>query len=78
MISEFPLFAFTTLAGLSGGAYVAAAVFGGADAGEKKRAWLLPLVCLVLLGLGLLGCLGHLGRPLMFMNALANPTSMIA
>lgn len=78
MISEFPLFAFTTLAGLSGGAYVAAAVFGGADAGEKKRAWLLPLVCLVLLGLGLLGCLGHLGRPLMFMNALANPTSMIS
>ena len=78
MISEFPLFAFTTLAGLSGGAYVAAAVFEGADAGEKKRAWLLPLVCLILLGLGLLGCLGHLGRPLMFMNALANPTSMIA
>lgn len=78
MISEFPLFAFTTLAGLSGGAYVATAAFGGADAGEKKRAWLLPLVCLVLLGFGLLGCLGHLGRPLMFMNALANPTSMIA
>ena len=79
MISEFPLFVFTTLAGLSGGAYVARAVFDSKDSEVgAKRAWLLPLVCLVLLGAGLLGCLGHLGRPLMFMNALANPTSMIA
>lgn len=76
MISEFPLFIFTTLAGLSTGAYVAGAVFGRRE--DAPRAWLQPLVCLLLLGFGLLGVLGHLGRPAMFVNALANPTSMIA
>lgn len=76
MISEFPLFVFTTLAGLAAGASVVSAVFFTKE--EEKRSWMLPLACLVLLGVGLLGCLGHLGRPLMFLNALSNPSSMIS
>lgn len=76
MISEFPLFVFTTLGGLSAGAYIANAVFPLDK--ERKNPWLFDLVCLVLLGLGLIGCLGHLERPAMFMNALANPAAGIA
>lgn len=76
MISEFPLFVFTTLGGLAAGAYVASAVFPvGKDA---KRPWLFPLVCLVLLAAGLIGCLFHLARPMLFLNALANPMAGIA
>lgn len=77
MISEFPLFAFTTLSGLAAGGYAVGAVFRGQKA-ESKMTWLFPLVCIVLLGLGLCGTLAHLGHPERFLNALANPTSMIA
>ena len=77
MISEFPLFVFTTLAGLAAGAYIVSAIFTASDK-EEKRPWLFPLTCIVLLGVGLLGCLGHLGRPMMFLNALSNPSSMIS
>lgn len=77
LITEFPLFAFTTLGGLSAGAYVAAACFAG-DECKAKRPWLFPLVCLALLGIGLLGVLGHLGRPERFLLAMSNPASMIA
>lgn len=77
MISEFPLFAFTTLGGLAAGAYVVGAFFPSAER-ETKRPWLFPLVCIVLLGVGLLGVLGHLGRPERFLFALSNPSSMIA
>ncbi len=77
MISEFPLFAFTTLGGLAAGAYVVGAFFPSAVR-EAKRPWLFPLVCIVLLGAGLLGVLGHLGRPERFLFALSNPSSMIA
>ncbi len=76
MISEFPLFVFTTLAGLSAGAYIANAAFPLDK--ERSMPWAFPLVCLVLLGLGLLGCLSHLMRPTMFLNALANPGAGIA
>ena len=76
MISEFPLFCFTTLAGLAAGAYVVAAVFLVGK--ESKRAWLFPLVCLVLLGVGLLGLPMHLGRPERLLTALTHPTAMIA
>lgn len=79
MISEFPLFLFTTLGGLAAGAYVASAFLPrGEDGANEKRPWLFPLVCLVLLGVGLLGVLGHLGRPERFLLALSNPSSMIA
>ena len=77
MISEFPLFAFTTLSGLAAGGYAVGAVFRGQKA-DSKMAWLFPLVCIVLLGLGLCGTLAHLGHPERFLNALANPASMIA
>ena len=77
MISEFPLFAFTTLGGLAAGAYVVSAFFPSGGQGVK-RPWLFPLICIVLLGAGLLGVLGHLGRPERFLFALSNPTSMIA
>lgn len=76
MISEFPLFVFTTLAGLAAGASIANAVFPAQEG--KRVAWVFPLVCLVLLGCGLLGCLGHLARPELFLNGLANPSAGIA
>lgn len=80
MISEFPLFLFTTLGGLAAGTYVAVALFVGGANGEReaRRPWALPLACLVLLGVGLLGVLGHLGRPERFLLALSNPSAMIA
>ena len=42
MISEFPLFLFTTLAGLAAGAYAVSAVFPVGK--DPKKAWLYPLV----------------------------------
>ncbi|MBQ9002054.1 MAG: dimethyl sulfoxide reductase anchor subunit [Eggerthellaceae bacterium] len=75
MISEFPLFVFTTFAGLAAGAYVMSAAFPK-DA-DDERPWIFPLAMLVLLGIGLLGCLGHLHHPERFMNALWNPMAGI-
>lgn len=76
MITEFPLFVFTTLGGLAAGAYAASAAFPvGKDA---KRAWLLPLACLVLLAVGLAGLPLHLGRPERLLIALTQPGAMIA
>lgn len=77
LITEFPLFAFTTLGGMAAGAYAVAACFAD-DGREAKRPWLFPLACLALLGVGLLGVLGHLGRPERFLLAMSNPASMIA
>lgn len=76
MISEFPLFVFTTFAGVAAGTYVASAVFPAKDNG-KRRAWLFPLILLVLLAIGLLGCLGHIHRPERVLNALWNPLAGI-
>lgn len=76
MISEFPLFLFTTLAGASAGTCAIRAAFPLAK--DRKRPWLFSLVCIVLLGFGLLGVLFHLAQPAMFLNALANPTAGIA
>lgn len=76
MISEFPLLVFTVFAGLAAGAYVAAAVFPPEGA-LKRRAWVLPVVCMVLLGIGLVGTLLHLQRPDRFLNAMANPLAPI-
>ena len=53
MISEFPLFLFTTLAGLAAGAYAVSAVFPVGK--DPKKAWLFPLVCGILLAVGLVG-----------------------
>lgn len=76
MISEFPLFCFTTLAGLGAGAYAVNAVFPVAKA--SKRAWLFPLACMILLAVGLLGLPLHLGRPERMLIALTHPTAAIA
>ena len=76
MIAEFPLFLFTTLGGLSAGLALALAIFP--FKGERNRPWLAALVCLVLLGLGLLGVLFHLGRPERFFLGLSNPSAGIA
>ena len=59
MISEFPLFLFTTLAGLAAGAYAVSAVFPVGK--DPKKAWLFPLVCGILLAVGLVGLPLHLG-----------------
>lgn len=76
MISEFPLFLFTTLAGLAAGAYAVSAVLPvGKDA---KKAWLFPLVCGILLAVGLVGLPLHLGRPERMLIALTQPGAMIA
>ena len=77
-----PLLVFTTFAGLAAGACAVDALCGngraGSGAAAPARPWLFPLVCLVLLGLGLCGTLLHLGQPLRFVNGMANPGSMIA
>lgn len=77
MISEFPLFVFSTCSGLAAGTYAVSAFFAK-DRVDAKRSWLLPLVCIVLLGTGLLGTLAHLGHPERFLNAFVNPSAMIA
>ena len=61
---------------LCGGLRVSGSNSSASD--ERRRAWLFPLVCLVLLGVGLCGTLAHLGQPLRFANGMANPGSMIA
>ncbi|MDO4442719.1 MAG: dimethyl sulfoxide reductase anchor subunit [Slackia sp.] len=76
MISEFPLFCFTTLAGLGAGAYAVNAVFPMAK--SSKRAWLFPFACMILLAIGLLGLPMHLGRPERMLIALTQPSAMIA
>lgn len=76
MISEFPLFVFTTLGGLAIGAYATSAVFPlGKDA---KRPWLFPLICLVLLAVGMVFLPLHLGHPERMLSALTHPGAMIA
>lgn len=76
MISEFPLFMFTTLAGLAIGAYAVSAVFPVGK--EAKRSWLFPLVCLALLAVGLVFLPFHLGHPERMFSALTHPGAMIA
>lgn len=76
MITEFSLFVFTTLAGLTAGTYFMSAIFAGTKISE--RPWMFNIVMLVLLGGGLLGALLHLGRPERFLNGLLNPFAPIA
>lgn len=70
MISEFPLFLFTLLGGIAAGLYAAAAVFP--LSADKKRPWLVPTVAVVLLGIGGVALLFHLGRPERMFLAFAN------
>ncbi|MDO4290189.1 MAG: dimethyl sulfoxide reductase anchor subunit [Eggerthellaceae bacterium] len=61
MFSEMPLFLFTLLGGLAAGIYVMAACFPKAF--EGKKPFIVPAVVLVLLAVGGVALLFHLGRP---------------
>lgn len=76
ILHVLPLLVFTTFAGFAAGAYAVDAVCGNGR--EAKTPWLFPLVCVVLLGIGLCGTLAHLGQPLRFMNGMANSASGIS
>lgn len=76
MISELPLYLFTTLVGLSAGAYAASVVVGAAKC-DGRRAWFLTVACLVLLAVGSVCVIGHLHHPERVLNALANPSSSL-
>lgn len=76
MITELPLFLFTTFAGLAAGSYVVGVIARGKN--KPATSWLFPLICLILLGIGLMGTLAHLQRPERFLLALMQPTAMIA
>lgn len=76
ILHVLPLLAFATFAGFAAGAYAVDAVCGNGR--EAKTPWLFPLVCVVLLGIGLCGALAHLGQPLRFMNGMAKPASGIS
>lgn len=75
MISEFPLWVFTTLTGVAAGSYVIAALFPSEE--EEKRPWLLPLVSLALIAVGSFGALGHLGRPELVLGVFNNPAASL-
>ena len=76
MITEFPLLVFTVLTGIAAGAYVGAALFP--KKGEDAHAWVFPLVALILVVVGGLSAMTHLGRPALMLNVLNNPTSSLA
>ena len=76
IMSELPLVIFTVLTGLAAGAYAMSIVYVAVTK-KQERSWVFNAICIVLLGLGLLGALFHLGHPERFLNALSNPTSMI-
>lgn len=82
MLEILPLLIFTTCGGVAAGAYVMSALSQalalGEPAAQGAKSWLFPLVCVVLLGVGLLGTLAHLGQPLRFMNGMSNPASMVS
>lgn len=75
MITEFPLLVFTVLTGIAAGAYVGAALFPKKDA--DARPWLFPLIALILVAIGGLAAMGHLGRPGNVLNVLNNPASSL-
>lgn len=74
MITEFALFVFTTLGGLAAGLYILAAIF---PLEGKRNNLLLSIVPLVLLGIGGIALLMHLGHPERMFNAFANPEAGI-
>lgn len=74
MIAEFALFVFTTLGGLAAGLYILAALF---PVEGKRNNLLVSIVPLVLLAIGGIALLGHLGHPERMFNAFANPEAGI-
>lgn len=84
MISEFPLLVFTMLAGIAAGAYFLNA-FDLLPVGATKdvngdgveRAWVAPLVLLILVAAGGLASATHILHPERILNAMSNPISPI-
>ncbi|MEF2652354.1 MAG: DmsC/YnfH family molybdoenzyme membrane anchor subunit [Slackia piriformis] len=72
-----PLLVFTTFSGLAAGVAVFRAIVPTKST-DGKLAWMMPAISIILLAVGLLGTLAHLGQPLRFINGLSNPGSMIA
>ena len=70
MITEFALFVFTTLGGLAAGLYILAALF---PVEGKRNNLIITIVPLVMLAIGGVALLGHLGHPERMFNAFANP-----
>ena len=75
MITEFPLFVFTTLVGIAAGAYVFAALFPNKETPAKP--WLFPLVMLIIAAVGSIASMTHVGRPALIFGIFANPTSSL-
>lgn len=75
MISEFPLFLFTLLAGLSAGFCAVRALVP--VTGWRGHRWTVSAAALALLGLGLVCVWFHLGRMERVLNAMANPQAGI-
>ena len=74
MITEFALFVFTALGGLAAGLYIIAALFPVEGKRNSLAITIVPLVCLAIGGIALLG---HLGHPERMFNAFANPQAGI-
>ncbi len=74
MITEFALFVFTTIGGLACGLYILAALF---PVEGKRNNLSVSIVPLVLLGIGGIALLMHLGHPERMFNAFANPEAGI-
>ena len=72
MISEFALFLFTLLGGTAAGAYVFSWAF---PMGEGRKRWTLPLCALILLAIGGVALLMHLGHPERMFLAFSNPSA---
>ena len=68
MISELPLFLFTLLGGTAAGIYAFSAIFPKALQGKKNLIG--PTIALVLLAVGGVALLFHLGRPERMLKAL--------
>lgn len=78
MISEFPLWVFTLLTGIAAGCYVGAAALPAQGPTTAKKANVaLPIVALVLVAIGGIAAMTHLGRPELMLNVLNNPTSSL-
>ena len=70
MISEMPLLIFTVLGGLAAGIYAVACF--APKAVEGKKPWVIPAITLVLLAIGGVALMFHLGHPERFLLALRN------
>lgn len=78
MISEFPLFLFTTLVGLAAGGYAAnVACDLVLKRSGDKRGLVFTAVCLVLLAAGSLAVTAHLHHPERVLNAFSNLSSSL-